>query len=218
MIPLILRLKKNAHKEIAKAQDLMMKAVYTVFDKAVLHGGTAIWRCYQGQRFSEDIDMYLPKDLVKIGRLFETFARQGLVVVKKKVLENSIYASVMFNRTQVRFEAVFKRVNGALKEYELVEGNYLTIYTLTPTELLREKATAYTNRRKIRDLYDVFFLARYVKEDAEARTAVQTLLLKYEKAPDEKELKVLILEGVVPSVEKMIEYLQVWTDHGKAKI
>lgn len=61
-IPLTLRLKKQAHKKVAEAQDLIVKELYSVFDGAVLHGGTAIWRCYGGNRFSEDVDAYLPRD------------------------------------------------------------------------------------------------------------------------------------------------------------
>jgi predicted nucleotidyltransferase component of viral defense system len=60
MIPLILRLKRANHKELAKAQDIIVKALYETFNEAVFHGGTCIWRCYGGNRFSEDIDVYLP--------------------------------------------------------------------------------------------------------------------------------------------------------------
>lgn len=62
-IPLMLKLRKSAHKDIAAAQDLIVESLYDTFNDAVLHGGTCIWRCYQGKRFSEDIDMYIPKDL-----------------------------------------------------------------------------------------------------------------------------------------------------------
>ena len=55
-IPLILKLKKQNHKELAEAQDIMIENIFDV-DDAVLHGGTAIWRCYKGKRFSEDIDI-----------------------------------------------------------------------------------------------------------------------------------------------------------------
>ena len=30
---------------------------------AILHGGTAIWRIYSGKRFSEDLDLYLTKEV-----------------------------------------------------------------------------------------------------------------------------------------------------------
>lgn len=43
-----LRIKRMRHKEIAGAQDLIIEELYNKFNKAVFHGGTAIWRCCQG--------------------------------------------------------------------------------------------------------------------------------------------------------------------------
>lgn len=60
-IPLILQLKRQNHKELAIAQDIMVENIFNIED-AVFHGGTAIWRCYGGNRFSEVIDLYLPND------------------------------------------------------------------------------------------------------------------------------------------------------------
>lgn len=218
MIPLILRLKKTLHKELAKAQDLIMISLYKVFDKAVLHGGTAIWRCYQGHRFSEDVDVYLPRDLPKLDKLFEEFVKQGFMILKKKIGEISLYSSLQLNRNIVRFEVFFKTVDGTLKEYETAEGNYLTIYTLTSTELIREKVAAYTNRRKIRDLYDIFFLLRYITDITPIHKELADLLNNFKKPLDEKELKVLLLEGIVPATEKMLEYIQGRLDHGKREV
>ena len=61
-IPIILKLKKQMQKNLALAQDVIVKELFLVFEDAVLHGGTAIWRCYSGDRFSEDVDAYIPKD------------------------------------------------------------------------------------------------------------------------------------------------------------
>src|SRR3989339_2086515 len=131
MIPLILRLKKEIHKKIAVAQDLIVQEMLNTFDNVVLHGGTAIWRCYKGNRFSEDIDVYIPGDLKKIDMLFDSFLKKEFVIEKKKITENGIYSNLRLNDTLVRFEALFKKISGSLKEYETADGNYLTIYTLT---------------------------------------------------------------------------------------
>ena len=40
------RLKKAKYKDIARVQDIVIEELYKIFDRAVLHGGTAIWRCY----------------------------------------------------------------------------------------------------------------------------------------------------------------------------
>lgn len=207
MIPLILKLKKVRHKEIAKAQDLIVEELYNVFDNAVMHGGTAIWRCYKGNRFSEDIDVYLRKDNDKLNALFLNLEKRGFLIEKKKISENSLYSNLVFNGTAVRFEALFKNVEGILKEYETADGNLITIYTLSAEELIKEKVNAYLKRLKIRDLYDIFFLLRYA-DKSKVKPDIKKLLEQFKKPLDEQELKVLILEGLTPYVEKMIQYLK----------
>jgi predicted nucleotidyltransferase component of viral defense system len=208
MIPLILRIKKEAHKGVAQAQDLIVQELYSVFSNAVLHGGTAIWRCYKGNRFSEDIDIYIPRDVERIDLLFSNLEKKGFSVEKKKIAEHSLYSNLTFNRTQVRLEALFKKAHGTLKEYETVEGNLITVYTLTPEELICEKAGAYLHRLKIRDLYDIFFLMRHVQHKDRIKEEIIKLVKWFKPPVDEKELKVLILEGLVPTSEKMHEYLK----------
>lgn len=208
VIPIMLRLKKAAHREVAKAQDLVVEALYGAFDEAVLHGGTAIWRCYGGNRFSEDVDVYIAKDAKKLARLFSMLEKSGFVVEKKKIGERSLYSTLRFNRTVVRFEAVFKTVSGSIKEYETAEGNLLTVYTLKPEELVGEKVAAYLNRFKVRDLYDTFFLLRHVGDFSRIRKALGGLIAKFKAPVDEKDLKVLILEGLVPSSQKMLDYIK----------
>src|SRR3989344_1208115 len=208
MIPLILKLKKASHKEIAKAQDIIIEALYHVFDRAVLHGGTSIWRCYQGNRFSEDIDVYLQKDQSKLDIFFEALTSKGFKLLKKKISENSVYTNLEFARTIIRFEAVFKKTEGVLKEYQTSEGNLITIYTLSPEQLIKEKVHAYLNRCKIRDLYDIFFLLRYVKNKDAVKHELPLLIDNFRQPVDKKELKVLIIEGLTPEIDKIKEYIK----------
>ena len=166
MLPIQLKLKRKIHKDIAYAQDLIVETIYEFFPSAVIHGGTAIWRCYEGNRFSEDIDMYIKKDTEKINALFLTLEKNGFSVSKKRIKENSLYSTLKFNTSIVRFEALFKAIkNPFLKEYETSEGNLINIFTLSPDDLVEEKINTYIERKKIRDLYDLFFLLRYIKEN-----------------------------------------------------
>ena len=208
MIPIILRLKKGIHKDIALAQDILIQELYNVFNDAVLHGGTAIWRCYKGNRFSEDLDLYLKRDLEKINLLFNNLNKRGFIIIKKKIGENSLYSELKNNRTSVRFEALFKKVDGVLKEYETSEGNLITVYALTPEQLINEKIDAYSGRLKIRDLYDIFFLLRHVKDKGKISLKIKKLVKEFKKPIDENELKVLILEGIVPDVDMMLDYIK----------
>jgi len=132
MIPLALKLKKERYREITKAQDLIVEELYKVFDKAVIHGGTSIWRCYKGNRFSEDIDVYITKDKEKLEFFFFNLKKKGFIVEKKKIKENSLFSNLKLNKTYVRLEAIFKTYKeGVLKEYENADGNFITVYTLS---------------------------------------------------------------------------------------
>lgn len=208
MIPLILKIRKETHKSIALAQDIIIQELYQVFENAVLHGGPAIWRCYNGNRFSEDIDVYLSKDIEKIEILFKNLQKQGFVIEKKKISENSLYSDLVFNRVHVRLEGIFKKIKGHLKEYQTAENNLISVYTLTPEELITEKANAYLKRRKIRDLYDIFFLVRFVKNLQVIKPDIEKLKKEFNTPVDEKDLKTLILEGLIPTSQKMLEYLK----------
>lgn len=210
MIPLILRLKKLKHKEVAKAQDLIIEELYNIFDNVVLHGGTAIWRCYKSNRFSEDIDVYLARDNEKLNVLFSNLEKKGFVIKRKKISENSLFSNLVFDRTVVRFEAIFRNVKGVLKEYESAEGNLITVYSLTAEELIKEKVNAYLKRCKIRDLYDIFFLLRYADKN-KVKFDVKLLLQHFKEPSDKQELKVLIFEGLTPDVEKILQYLNSFT-------
>ncbi|MBI4447486.1 nucleotidyl transferase AbiEii/AbiGii toxin family protein [Candidatus Woesearchaeota archaeon] len=209
-IPLILKLKKQMHKDIATAQDIIVTELYNVFGDAVLHGGTAVWRCYDGNRFSEDVDVYIQRDIKKIDALFKIFEKNGFAIVKKKISETSLFSTLELNRTVVRLEAVFKKKapRAVLKEYKKCDGNLITVYTLAPEDLIREKVEAYIHRQKVRDIYDIFFLLRKVSDKTAVSKELEKLIRPFKKPADEKELQVLIIEGIVPQLEQMMEYIK----------
>ncbi|TAL47279.1 hypothetical protein EPN87_03370 [archaeon] len=209
-IPLNQRLRRKQHVEIARLQDMVVEALYRMFPKSVLHGGTAIWRCYSGSRFSEDIDVYIEKNTGKIEELFGEFEAMGFSITKKRVKENSLYSKLVFNGIEIRFEAVFKKINGVVKEYETYEGILINIYTLLPEDLVAEKVNACLKRKKIRDLYDIFFLLRHVKDAGKVRPNLRRFLKEFKEPADEKELKVLILFGIAPTKEEMLDYIRGW--------
>ncbi|MEK6867987.1 MAG: nucleotidyl transferase AbiEii/AbiGii toxin family protein [Nanoarchaeota archaeon] len=210
MIPLILRLKKASHKEIALGQDIIIKELYAVFERAVLHGGTGIWRCYHGTRFSEDIDVYIPRDLKKIDVLFNLLQKKGFTILKKRIREQSLYSTLQFNRVEIRFEALFLSVSNILKDYETVDGQFLPIYTLSPELFVKEKVAAYLSRKKIRDLYDIFFLMPLIQDKKFVFQELSLLIQNFIPAIDEEDLRVFILEGVAPTSEDMLASLKRW--------
>ena len=206
-LPLHLKLKKKVHQTIAYAQDLIIEEIYHFFPKAVLHGGTAIWRCYQGNRFSEDIDVYL-SERGRIDEFFASLGKKGFRILKKRVKANSLYSLLEFDRVQVRFEAVFKKISDyILKEYETAESTLINVYTLSPQELLEEKVAACLKRKKIRDLYDIFFLLRFVEE---VELPVAELISV--RIVDEENLQTLIISGPIPSLSEIKRYIKEWAE------
>ena len=83
-IPLQAKLKRESHRKIAYAQDLIVMEVYAIIERAVMHGGTAIWRCYSGKRFSEDLNFYLPRNIDKLESLFKNLQSKGFLIKKKE--------------------------------------------------------------------------------------------------------------------------------------
>jgi predicted nucleotidyltransferase component of viral defense system len=207
-IPLILKLKRESQKKIASAQDIIISTLYKYFDRAVLHGGTLIWRCYGGKRFSEDIDVYLNKDKEKLNNFFSDLEKQGFEIKKKKISEMSVYSNLLFNRENVRFECLFKKVKGELVDYLNVNGTITTIYGLSVEDVILEKIEAYSRRRKIRDLYDIFFLLKLIKKTEKIKTKLKSFISKFENPLDEGDLKILIIEGLIPKKQEMLGYIK----------
>ncbi|MBS3141757.1 nucleotidyl transferase AbiEii/AbiGii toxin family protein [Candidatus Woesearchaeota archaeon] len=206
-IPLANRLRKESHRQIAAAQDMIVEEVFKEIPGAVFHGGTCIWRGYSGKRFSDDLDFYFPRSIPSINAVFDNLKKRGFDIVKKKIAERSVYSELVLGRVSVRLEGTFQNVKGSLMDYERIDGTVMAVYGLTPEELIREKAATYIKRRKIRDLYDVFFLLRLVKEFNKVKEPIGQLVQKYVSPDDEENLKAIVLEGIVPSSKELIAYI-----------
>jgi len=74
--------------------------------------------------------------------------------------------------------------------------------------LVCEKIAAYSKRTKIRDLYDIFFLLRYITNMGRIKEKLNLFIKNFKEPVDKNELKVLIIEGIVPEVEKMMDYIK----------
>ena len=70
----------------------------------------------------------------------------------------------------------------------------------------------------MRDLYDVFFLLRYITNIDSIKPSLVNLIKDFKKPIDEGDLKVVILEGLVPETDKMIEYIKGRVKWGKRSI
>ncbi len=208
-LPIVYRLKRESQKNLTELQDEVIEVIYEILDDAVIHGGTAIWRCYGGKRFSEDIDIYAkyPEDFkIKLERVLK---RRGLKLIKFRQTANTLFSEISNDTTSMKLEITRKKVRGTLSVYQKANGNTLDVLTLKPEELILEKLAAYNSRKRIRDIYDVYFLSRLVSE-MKIKKIVNESLQKIEKPTDEADLKAIVYEGEVPTFKGIIEGLSVW--------
>ena len=210
--PLARRLKRRNHREVAFAQDVLVDEAYDAYPACTLHGGTAIWRCYGGTRFSEDLDAYIPGGTHEADSRF----RRGVAAKGGRELEfkrtgSTVLAKFEIGGGVVSFEGALRDPPGSeVRGYETLEGGSAMVSVLPPGELLAEKASAYADRRKVRDLYDVLFLTEVVQAGRKTRAAVRSLLEGYAPPVDGAELKALVLAGAAPAPGEMVEALERW--------
>lgn len=209
-IPLGLKIRRKAERDIAYVQDVLVEELYRIFPDAIIHGGTAIWRCYGGNRFSEDIDAYLVKDEAALERFFSTLEKRGFKVIKKRIKENSVYSDFIFNGIPARFEATFQDKKSVTKKYETSESFFITVKTLSPDNLIQEKIDTYMKRRKIRDLYDIYFLLSYAEDAAKIKEKLRMFVKHFESPLDEENLSAIVISGAVPTSKELLEAIQRW--------
>ena len=110
-----------------------------------------------------------------------------------------------FDRTSVRLEATFQNISGVICDYEMSDGILISIYSLTIEDFLIEKINTYLKRFKVKDLWDIFFL---LKNSKISNKKIEKLIKNYKKPIDENNLKVIIIEGIVPSSDEMFNYIK----------
>jgi len=208
-LPLFNRLKKRQHRELALLQDEITDIVYRISDEAVLHGGTAIWRCYNGLRFSEDLDFYLiPDDRFKESLVHELNSR-GLTISKFKKTDNSVFSKIVNNGVEARLEIALRTPKEfEPKAFEKTDGSFFDVFTLPAAGLMEEKMNAYSNRRIIRDFYDVYFLSNLIEPENFPSKKLKEFLGNLPSPVDEKNLKALVFSGAVPSFGQMLSVLR----------
>lgn len=209
-IPLANKVKKRLHLEIGLLQDELIDIIYTIAPQSVLHGGTAMWRCYDGNRFSEDIDIYLIRDENFEGMLKKKLKERKLELLKYKKTNNLIFSKIANGQAEVRLEIhlFLKKIDSIVKPYEKMDGSFIDVFTLSGEKLILEKIKAYTDRKLIRDIYDVYHLTKYVKEDNVIKNEIVQFLSTIENPLDEENLKVIVYLGAIPSFKQMIESLK----------
>jgi predicted nucleotidyltransferase component of viral defense system len=185
-------------------QDRAIETIFSATSDAILHGGTAIWRCYSGERFSKDLDFYFKKESAlrkAIGRLSQTGLKCELHQTRKANF--GLYRNYILKHgdIDIALQVTIAKINGDLVRYETANGAYRNINSLSAERLLLEKVEALSDRHKARDLYDMWILKNY----GFSRNTAETLgkaLAKHPKIIDFDELKHTVY-GMLPSADAM---------------
>ena len=150
-IPLSNKLKKRLHVETALLQDELMDIIYSLEESAILHGGTAIWRCYEGNRFSEDLDFYFTTVENFENKLSVKLKERSLQLLKYKKTHDIVFSKITNGNVEVRLEINTKpkKIQNVVKSYEKVDGSFMDVFTFSPEQLLLEKINAYNSRKFI---------------------------------------------------------------------
>ena len=168
--------------KLSELQDYVIDIIYDRFQPdALLYGGTAIWRCFGGARFSEYIDMYLDR------RSFDSFIssldRYGLRLLWQDP-EFPTVIRIANDHTELLLKAKEGYVENEIRAYSRVDGSTKTISVLSPTELMVRKIEAYLNRTFIRDIYDLFILTNWLDKPLYSffnflRISLRTVTVKF---------------------------------------
>ena len=203
-LPIAKQLRKKTQSEVAYLQDEVVDIMYSVSDDLILHGGTAIWRCYAGKRFSEDLDFYSQSFTELISVFQREIDSHGLTLSKLKDTGNVIFSNVSNGSVSVKVEINHASgVSGTQMPYELADGSSIEILSLTPDQFIKEKILAYSNRRYIRDLYDVYHLVNYSDLLETTRQEIMEFMENLQPPADEHVLKTIVYSGLPPSLDNL---------------
>jgi predicted nucleotidyltransferase component of viral defense system len=212
--PIMNRLTRTDFLALAEMQDRFIDMIYSFDKDFVLHGGTAIWRCYGGNRFSFDIDGYMRSrkefDLLRNNITWE-MAKKGIRLKNIWTMETGglfIYIPVM-DAIDLKVELVKakQKINPIRVNYERVDGSLFSVLTLTAEDFILEKINAYESRRYIRDLYDIYQLISKVENQNRIKRKLRRFIDAINPPINEHELDPIIISGVTPTVKDMVKYI-----------
>ncbi len=210
MEPIESRLKSEKQAAIARLQDIAMESILAIDKEAIMHGGTAIWRCYNGKRFSFEIDLYASDDEVKgILEGLSWNLRKRAAEMDYPIGTNRVI-TVHNSEASIKIEMLKKppRIKSVQIEYAKTDGTKMFINTLSASDFVLEKIKAYNSRAYIRDLYDIYILVANNEIDKKAKTELRFFMLKLKPPMDVKQLEDLVYEGIAPSFKQIDESIK----------
>jgi predicted nucleotidyltransferase component of viral defense system len=214
----------DAQLKRAILEDEIVDLVLNHYNNFVMHGGTSVWRCYGGNRFSRDVDFYsnlnTSEESIIQKQLHRLLIKNGYPVREEKYNSKTKTLHVIFKGADAtgKLDITFAKTSSIVVEYLRVDGAKRMIRALDPEALFNEKMDAYANKyekqnHEIHDLYDMVILKGKLNkpsEDTRRRLASFLSRIKANPPKDRKGLRQLLLSGITPSFSEMIGILEMW--------
>ncbi len=204
------KLLNNPQAALARLEDSVVKAIYETDSSIVMHGGTAIWRCYGGSRFSSDVDLYLTDAQVKKFNFGLTWKLSKYQLKHDPPSHAGRMIRIFDESAQTRLEAMRPppKLRWVPALYEMANGAKMAIRTLTVDGFIKEKMRMYMKRFYARDLYDVYQLV--INHDVGPTVGKDLLnfIVTAPKPKDESVLKDIVYVGAAPSFDEMISAMR----------
>jgi predicted nucleotidyltransferase component of viral defense system len=172
-------LTNKEHIEKSYFQDLFLFNLYKKTNLFIFKGGTLLYKLYNLKRFSEDLDFSLAeskndeelKAIIKdVVSEIEGFEIKDIRKLKGSLLIKISCRGILTKYNTLRIDISLK--NSVFLGYELknyssdyIDISPFSLRALKPEEIVAEKIHCLFNRRKARDLYDLFFLLKQYKFD-----------------------------------------------------
>jgi predicted nucleotidyltransferase component of viral defense system len=168
-------LKNREHIEKDYFQDLLLYHIYKKSNNFILKGGTCLYKFYNLPRFSEDLDFSVLHQK-NIKETIEKVAKELGAKIESKKTKTSFLFKLRFPGILTKFNVVRVDVSLVNVVFGFEVKNYISPYITIPPfslrvlkleEILAEKIHALLKRSNARDLYDLFFLLRFVEPKEE---------------------------------------------------
>jgi len=186
--------------------------------KLVFYGGTALRLVYNSPRFSEDIDLLAVKKtdfsefeifIAKLSKAHDNWTLKdlkdkkqtmfALINIRDEKLKNSFSVKIEAHKPK---EKVKLMTNLSLVKSPLSVAEPLV---LVPTlqELKKLKEAALADRKKGRDIFDLWYISQSLRENF----VLPTKMPKYGRREFKNELKVFLPKKYYPVIDKLYEQL-----------
>ena len=115
-----------------------------------------------------------------------------------------ISSNITNNNSVVKVEVNHvAEIMGHQMKFEMADGSNIEILSLTPDQFINEKILAYSDRRYIRDLYDIYHLATSFSLTESTRLNLRNFIKNIQEPVDQNVLRTLVYSGLAPSIENM---------------